>query len=112
MLSTWSRQIPSKDFDGFVKIEDEAFESMFESSPLHGGILRNACDRKKCLSEVCNIQIGPFMTIMALVHIKAMVSDDSSTASLVELLMSVQGITGCFVQRFYLFSLVLRKLRL
>ncbi len=30
-------------FDGFVKIEDKAFESMLESSPLHGGLPSNAC---------------------------------------------------------------------
>ncbi len=43
LSSTWSVQSPSKGFDGAVKIEDKAFESMLESLPLHGGLLRNAC---------------------------------------------------------------------
>jgi hypothetical protein len=33
-------------FDGFVKIEEKAFESMLESLPLHGGLLHNACYTK------------------------------------------------------------------
>jgi hypothetical protein len=39
----WSLQSPSKGFDGAIKIEDKAFESMLKSSPLHGGLLRNTC---------------------------------------------------------------------
>ncbi len=40
MVSLKSKQ---RSFDGAVKIEDKAFESMLESSPLHGGLPRNAC---------------------------------------------------------------------
>ncbi len=35
--------IQAKVFDGAVKIEDKSFKSMLESSPLHGGLPRNAC---------------------------------------------------------------------
>jgi hypothetical protein len=38
MVSLKSKQ---RSFDRAVKIEDKAFESMLESSPLHGGIPRN-----------------------------------------------------------------------
>jgi hypothetical protein len=36
-------EVQAKVFNGAVKIEDKAFESMLESSPLHGGLPRNAC---------------------------------------------------------------------
>ncbi len=36
-------EIQAKVFNGAVKIEDKAFESMLESLPLHGGLPRNAC---------------------------------------------------------------------
>ncbi len=36
-------EVQAKVFDGAVKIEDKAFKSMLESSPLHGGLPRNAC---------------------------------------------------------------------
>jgi hypothetical protein len=36
-------KVQAKVFDGANKIEDKAFKSMLESSPLHGGIPHNAC---------------------------------------------------------------------
>ncbi len=36
-------EVQAKVFNGVVEIEDKAFESMLESSPLHGGLPHNAC---------------------------------------------------------------------
>jgi hypothetical protein len=36
-------EVQAKVFNGVIKIEDKAFESMLKSLPLHGGLLRNAC---------------------------------------------------------------------
>jgi hypothetical protein len=36
-------EVQAKVFSTEVKIEDKAFESMLESSPLHGGLPHNAC---------------------------------------------------------------------
>jgi hypothetical protein len=39
-------KVQAKVFDGAIKIEDKAIESMLESLPLHGGLPRNACYAK------------------------------------------------------------------
>jgi hypothetical protein len=39
-------EVQAKVFNGAIKIEDKAFKSMLESSPLHGGLPRNACYEK------------------------------------------------------------------
>ncbi len=36
-------EVQAKVFDGAIKIEDKAFESMLESLLLHDGLLRNPC---------------------------------------------------------------------
>ncbi len=39
-------EVQAKVFDGIIKMENKAFESMLESLPLHGGFPRNACYAK------------------------------------------------------------------
>jgi hypothetical protein len=96
MVSLKSKQ---RSFDGAIKIEDKAFKSMLESSPLHGGLPRNAC-----YASIIDVK---FVTLRATVSWRWYYS------SWVDLLASARGITSCFVKAFYtLFSHVLRELRL
>ena len=110
--STWSCWSPSKGFDGFIKIEDKAFKSMLESSPLHGGLLRNSCYGRIFDLKFVKFRWGPLRPNGTHSFQEAIVSGDSMTVSPVNLLMFAWCITGHFVQGFYIFSHILRDLRL
>ncbi len=69
LSSTQSCQSPSKGFDGFVKIEDEAFESMLES-PCHSMVdFLVMLVTQKYWSEECNIQNGVSETVWLLLQL-------------------------------------------
>ncbi len=83
-------EVQAKVFNGAIKIEDKAFESMLESSPLYGGLPLNACYANRW-SEVCNFQM-PWCL------------GDGMTAFPVKLFMFARDLTGRFVQDFVFLS--------